>query len=70
MTLFIIALFISALFIGIGVILNERNAKYLLSGYNTLSEEEQSRVDIKDYLKFFRSFHVSWVPAFLLEPCS
>lgn len=39
------------------LILNEKNAKYLLAGYNTASEKERENFDIKGYLKFFRSFH-------------
>ena len=42
----------------LGLILNENNAKYLLSGYNTASEEERKNFDIKGYLKLFRSFHL------------
>jgi len=41
----------------LGLILNEKNAKYLLAGYNTASEEEQQSFDIKGYLKLFRNFH-------------
>ena len=36
--------------------MNKKNAKYLLSGYNTLSVEEQERFDIESYLIFFRKF--------------
>ena len=52
-----VILFLSILFIAIGFIVTETNSKYLLSGYNTMSEEEQEKVDIKSYIVFFRNFH-------------
>nr|WP_288834293.1 DUF3784 domain-containing protein [uncultured Flavobacterium sp.] len=48
----------SLLFIAIGFIVNEHNAKYLLSGYNTMSEEERKKVNIKAYIQYFRKFHL------------
>ena len=53
-----VILFLSILFITIGFIVTETNSKYLLSGYNTMSEEEQENVDIKSYIVFFRNFHI------------
>jgi hypothetical protein len=38
---------LSVLFIALSLILNEQNARYLLSGYNTLSREQQDKVDIR-----------------------
>lgn len=49
---------LSLLFITIGFIVTQNNAKYLLSGYNTLSKEEQNKVDIKTYIAYFRKFHI------------
>ncbi|MES2240103.1 MAG: DUF3784 domain-containing protein [Bacteroidota bacterium] len=49
---------ISLLFIAIGFIVTENNAKYLLSGYNTMSEEERKKVDIKAYIPYCRKFHI------------
>lgn len=49
---------LSLLFIAIGFIVTENNAKYLLSGYNTMSKEEQDKVDIKTYIAYFRKFHL------------
>lgn len=49
---------ISLLFVGIGLIVTESNAKYLLSGYNTMSEEDRKKVDIKAYIPDFRKFHL------------
>jgi hypothetical protein len=48
----------SLLFVAIGFIVTENNAKYLLSGYNTMSEEERKKVDIKSYIPYFRKFHI------------
>ena len=49
---------LSILFIVIGFIVTENNAKYVLSGYNTMSEEERKKVDIKAYIPYFRKFHI------------
>lgn len=48
----------SLLFIAIGFIVTENNAKYLLAGYNTMSDEEQKKVDLKTYITYFRKFHI------------
>jgi|SRR5690554_1816220 len=56
MVYFVIGL--GLLFIGIGFIITESNAKYLLAGYNTMSKEEQSQIDIKPLLSYFRKFHL------------
>lgn len=49
---------LGVLFVCIGFIITENNAKYLLAGYNTLSKEEQSQIDIKSLLAYFRKFHL------------
>lgn len=49
---------LGVLFAAIGLIVTENNAKYLLSGYNTMSEEERKSVDIKSYIRYFRKFHL------------
>lgn len=54
----IVIILLSLLFFFIGFILNQSNAKYLLSGYNTLSKEEQANFDIKSYLNLFKKFHI------------
>ena len=51
-------LILSAIFIAIAFIINENNAKYLLSGYNTMSEVERQNFDIKSYIPYFRNFHI------------
>ncbi|WP_339715494.1 DUF3784 domain-containing protein [uncultured Kriegella sp.] len=49
---------IGLLFIGIGFLITEKNAKYLLSGYNTMSKEQRDKVELKPYLAHFRKFHI------------
>lgn len=51
-------LILSAIFIAIAFLVNENNAKYLLSGYNTMSEVERQNFDIKSYIPYFRNFHI------------
>lgn len=48
----------SLLFVAIGFVVTEKNAKFLLSGYNTMSEVERNKVDIKKYIPYFRKFHI------------
>ncbi|WP_214227919.1 DUF3784 domain-containing protein [Pedobacter sp. B4-66] len=54
----IVTTILSLVFIGIGFIVTENNAKYILSGYNSMSEEDRQRFDIKSYVPYFRNFHV------------
>jgi len=56
----------SLLFIVIGFIVTENNAKYLLAGYNTMSNEERKRVDIKAYIDYFKKFHLFLGTSFIL----
>lgn len=56
----------SLLFVAIGFIVTENNAKYLLSGYNTMSEEARKKVDIKSYIPYFRKFHIVLGISFLV----
>lgn len=46
------------LFLAIGFILTENNAKHMLSGYNTLSEEERKKFDLKAFIPFYKYFHI------------
>ncbi|HMV23322.1 MAG TPA: DUF3784 domain-containing protein [Saprospiraceae bacterium] len=48
---------LSLIFLGVGLTVTESNAKYLVSGYNSLSESERRTIDIKPYIKYFRHFH-------------
>lgn len=49
---------VAAGFILLAFLLNKKNARYLLAGYNTLSREDQSRFDLDGFLRFFRRFHL------------
>lgn len=53
-------------FLIIGLVLTESNARYLLSGYNTLSETQRKKVDIKSYVPAFRKFHIFLAASFLI----
>lgn len=48
----------SLVFIGIAFLVTENNAKYLLSGFNTMSEDERQKFDIKSYIAYFKNFHI------------
>jgi hypothetical protein len=46
-------------FILIGFLITPKNASFLLSGYNSLTEKERLNFDLENYLRFFKSFHVA-----------
>ena len=46
---------VSGALIYLPYILNENNADYLLSGYNSMSEEKRKNFDLKGYLKFLKT---------------
>ena len=50
---------LSLIFIGIGTLITEKNAAYLLSGYNTMSKEKQEQVDLKELLRFSKKLPLS-----------
>lgn len=54
----IVLVVLSGLFISIGHILTENNAKYYLAGYRTLPEQDREKVDLKNFLVFFKRFHL------------
>jgi hypothetical protein len=56
----------SVLFVALGFIVTENNSKYLLSGYNTMNEEDRKKVDIKAYIPYFRKFHIFLGISFLI----
>jgi len=64
--MFIIILLMSGIFLLIGFAITEKNAKYLLSGYNTMSEKERARFDLSSFLEFFKIFHIGLAIVFLL----
>src|SRR5690606_3586929 len=54
----IVSVLLAFVFVGIGFLITEKNAKHLLSGYNTMTEEDRKNFNLTDYLKVFRKFHV------------
>ncbi|MDG2387531.1 MAG: DUF3784 domain-containing protein, partial [Flavobacteriaceae bacterium] len=56
MSIYIPIIFVSALYYAIGHFINKENSKYLLSGYNTMSDEKRKKFDIEGYLKIFKPF--------------
>lgn len=54
----IINITLAVIFIAIGFLITEKNAKNLLSGYNTMSDEERKQFNLSAYLKYFKKFHV------------
>lgn len=53
-------------FLALAFILNQKNARFLLAGYNTMSEEERQHFDIRSYLRIFRRFHIFMAISFVL----
>ena len=56
MSIYIPIIFVSALYYAIGHFKNKENSKYLLSGYNKMSDEKRKKFDIEGYLKLFKPF--------------
>lgn len=54
----IINIILAVIFIAIGFLITEKNAKNLLSGYNTMTDEERKHFNLTAYLKYFKQFHV------------
>lgn len=52
----LVALVIGTVFALSELIVTERNAKYLLAGYNTLPAQEREQIDIRSYVRHFRRF--------------
>ena len=53
-----LALILSLVLFSLGFIVTPSNAKYLLSGYNMMSEADRAKMDIVSYVKFFNRFHI------------
>lgn len=54
----IVTVILSVVFLVVGFLITPANTTYLLSGYNSFSEEELLRFDLNGYLRLFSSFHV------------
>jgi hypothetical protein len=57
--LFLTILFIDLVFVLIAYGVNEKNAKLLLAGYNTMSEKERKNFDLKSFLIYFKKFFIN-----------
>jgi hypothetical protein len=55
---FLIAIFVTLLYFAIGLLINKSNARYLLAGYNTMSDEQRNKFPIDAYLIFFKRFFI------------
>ena len=53
---FLTVIFVALLYLAIGFLINKNNARYLLAGYNTMSEEKRKKFPIDSYLVFFKKF--------------
>jgi len=62
----VVVVIISLIFLIVACSVNENNAKYLLSGYNTMSDEEKQKFDIHSYIPYFRKFHLALGISFLV----
>ena len=51
-------LLLSFVFSSLAFIVTKSNARYILSGYNTMSDVQRAAVDIDGYLKFHKQFHL------------
>ena len=56
--MFYVILGMGLLFFGLGFMITENNASSLLSGYNTMSKEEQEQFPLTEYLERFKGFHI------------
>ncbi|MEC8458932.1 MAG: DUF3784 domain-containing protein [Bacteroidota bacterium] len=61
-----VVLGLGVLFVGLGYLITEKNADILLSGYNTMSKEEQEQFPLTEYLKCFKGFHLRFGIVFSL----
>lgn len=52
-----VILLLPLLYVAIGFILTEKNAPTLMSGYNTLSDEEKAAYPLAASVRFFKRFH-------------
>ncbi len=50
-------IFLGVLFFLLSFIITEGNASTMLSGYNTMSDEERKNFPLSQYLDFFKKFH-------------
>ena len=56
MEIFVVVAFVSSLYLIIAYSINKENSKYLLAGYNTMSNDDRKKFDINNFFKFFKYF--------------
>lgn len=56
--MFTAAIVLSLILLSLGFLVTPGNAKYLVSGYNMMSESDRAKIDIISYVKFFNRFHI------------
>jgi Domain of unknown function (DUF3784) len=61
--------FLGSFLIIVSFIINSKNAKYLLAGYNALSEEQRESIDINNFIKSLRVI-LLFIGALTLLVCS
>jgi Domain of unknown function (DUF3784) len=54
------------LFFSLGYFVTIDNAKYILAGYNTMTDDERKKVDIQAYIPYFKKFHIFLGLSFLI----
>ncbi|MCE7063314.1 DUF3784 domain-containing protein [Dyadobacter sp. CY343] len=65
----LIALILSVVFGSIGFLVTEKNARYSLSGYNTMSEQDRQQFDIVSYIRLFKQFHLTLAATLFIGVC-
>ena len=63
---YLVPIFTSLIYLSLGIFINSENARYLLAGYNTMSDVERSKFDIDSYLYFFKRFFKGLAVSLLL----
>ena len=63
---YLVPILTSLIYLSLGIFINSENARYLLAGYNTMSDAERSKFDIDSYLYFFKRFFKGLAVSLLL----
>ncbi|MAQ58595.1 MAG: hypothetical protein CL718_05025 [Chloroflexi bacterium] len=63
---YLVPVLMSLIYLSLGIFINSQNARYLLAGYNTMSEADRSKFDLDSYLYFFKKFFKGLAVSLLL----
>jgi hypothetical protein len=66
MYIYHIAIALSVFFAFLAFFVTENNARYILAGYNTMSDQERMTFDIIRFIAYWRRFHLWLAVSFLL----